>query len=109
MEGYSPGFDLLRNTSIDILSSSTFYTNSAAIYDSGIGKLMSIILHKGLIIITDTNRHALVVVNVSTGTYSNSSVCTGNSSFCLFNLPSSLDYLRWMVIYTLESKGLSVY
>ena len=73
------------------------FTNSAAVYDNGIEYLSSIILHEGLIIISDTNRHALVVVNVSMATSSTSLVCTGvaghlsgNSSFCQLNQPVSL-------------------
>ena len=73
------------------------FTNSAAIYDHDIGYLSSIILHRGLIIISDADRHALVVVNVSMATYSTSLVCTGvaghltgNSSFCQFNEPFGL-------------------
>ena len=97
---YSDGlerFDLLRNTSIDILSSHTMFTDSAAMYDNDIGYLSSIILHKGLIIMSDADRHALVVVNVSRATYSTSLVCTGvagqlsgNSSLCQLTLPFSL-------------------
>ena len=90
-------FDLLRNTSIVILSRDTTYTNNAAIYDNDIGYLSGIILHDGLIIITDTYRHALVVVNASMATYSISLVCTGvpghlsgNSSLCQLNQPFSL-------------------
>ena len=90
-------FDLSRYTSIDILSSDTMFTNSAAIYDNDIGYLGSIILHEGLIIISDTNRHTLVVINVSMATYSTSLVCTGmaghlsgNSSFCKLNEPFGL-------------------
>ena len=79
-------FDLLRNTSIDISSSHTMFTDSAAMYDNDIGYLSSIILHK-----------RLVVVNVSRATCSTSLVCTGvaghltgNSSFCQLTLPFSL-------------------
>ena len=90
-------FDLSRNISVNILSRNTRFTNSAAIYDNDIGYLGSIILHEGLIIISDTNRHALVVINVSMGTYSTSLVCTGvaghlsgNSSFCQLYMPFGL-------------------
>mgnify|MGYP001795027242 CR=1 FL=1 len=95
---YSDGlerFDLLRNTSSDIYSRDTTFTNSAAIYDNGIYCLHSIILHEGLIIITDRNQ--LVVIYASMATYSASLVCTGvaghlsgNSSFCQLNQPVSL-------------------
>ena len=90
-------YDLSKNISIDILSSNTRYTNSAAIYDNDIGYLSSIILQDELIIISDTNRHALFVVNVSMGKYSTSLVCTGvaghlsgNSSFCQLYMPFGL-------------------
>ena len=54
-------YDLVTNTSLDIVSVKTMYTNDALMYDNAIEHLFDIILLRNWIIIADQTRHDCVV------------------------------------------------
>ena len=106
-------FNLVTNTSIDIISESTYFADNAMIYDSNIRAFVDIIvLHNSFIILADHDRNILYLVDLST--LSTSTICTGlggyrsgNSSFCQVNRPSSLLELDGN-IYVGEKGAISV-
>ena len=93
-------FNLVTNTSTDIISESTYFADHAMIYDSNIRAFADIIaLRNSFIILADHDRNMLYLVDLST--LSTSTICTGvggyrsgNSSFCQVNRPMSLLQLQ---------------
>ena len=88
-------YDLAKNTSLDIVSKSTRYTNDALMYDGAIVHLEGIILYRHLVIIADRGRQILFVVDLTNNT--TSTICTGveghragNDSFCQLSYPKTL-------------------
>ena len=88
-------YDLMTNTSLDIVSKSTRYTNDAMMYDGAIVHLEGIILYRDLVIIADRGRQILFVVDLTNNT--TSTICTGveghrsgNDSFCQLSYPKTL-------------------
>ena len=88
-------YDLVTNTSIDIVSKSTRYTNDALMYDGAIERLEGIILYRDLVIMADSGRHVLFVVDLTNNT--TFTICTGeaghrtgNASVCRLKSPSTL-------------------
>ena len=89
-------FNLVTNTSNDIISQSTHVSDHAMMYDSNIRALVgSIILQNNFIILADYNRNILFLVDLTTN--STSTICTGvegyrsgNASLCQVNHPRSL-------------------
>lgn len=89
-------FNLVTNTTMDIISESTYFTDHAMIYDSNIWAFVDIvILQHDFIIIADNGRNMLYLVDLTTN--STSTICTGvagyrsgNASFCQVNRPMSL-------------------
>ena len=95
---YSDGlerYDLVTNTSIDIVSKTTWYANDAWMQDGAMALLVGIILYKDLVFMADSSRHVLFVVDLTTNT--TSTICTGvaghrsgNTSFCQLDGPEAL-------------------
>ena len=88
-------YDLVTNTSLDIVSVKTMYTNDALMYDNAIEHLFDIILLRNWIIIADQTRHVLFVVDLTNNT--TSTICTGiaghrsgNASDCRLAYPGTL-------------------
>ena len=89
-------FNLLTNTSNDIIAESTNFADHAMIYDSCIGSFVAIIiLQNNFVIIADYSRNMLYLLDLTTN--STSTICTGveghrsgNSSFCQVNQPWGL-------------------
>ena len=106
-------FNLVTNTSTDIISESTYFADNAMIYDSNIRTFEGIIiLQDSFIILADRDRNILYLVDLST--LSTSTICTGvggyrsgNSSFCQVNRPMSLLHLDGD-IYVGEREAISV-
>ena len=85
-------YDLVRNTSRDIVSRSTRYTNHALMYD---GQFNGIALLKNWVIISDSSADLLFVVDLTNNT--TFTICTGiaghssgNASFCQLKSPRNL-------------------
>ena len=85
-------YDLVTNTSRDIVSNITRYTNDALMYD---GQFNGIILLENRVIIADSSGHVLLVVDLTNNTAS--TICTGeaghhsgNASFCKLKHPRTL-------------------
>ena len=85
-------YDLVTNTSIDIVSKSTRYTNHALMYD---GQFNGITLLKNWVIISDSSGDLLFVVDLTNNT--TFTICTGraghssgNASFCQLKSPRNL-------------------
>ena len=104
-------YDLVTNTSIDIVSENTKYTDDALMYDDAIRLFYGITLLKNWVIIADKNRHVLLVVDLTNNAIS--TTCTGvaghhsgNSSSCQVNHPTSLLELNGD-IYVGEKGGIS--
>ena len=95
---YSDGlerYDLVTNTSIDIVSKTTWYANDAWMQDGAMALLEGIILYKDMVFMADSSRHVLFVVDLTTNT--TSTICTGvaghrsgNTSFCQLDGPEAL-------------------
>ena len=105
-------YDLTTNTSIDIVSQSARHPNDALMYDGAIVDLGGITLYRDWVLIADSRRYVLFVVDLTTNT--TSTICTGvsghrsgNSSNCQINLPTSLLELNGD-IYVGEKGGISV-
>ena len=89
-------FNLLTNTSNDIIAESTNFADNAMIYDSDIGSFVAIIiLQNNFIMLADSTRNVLFLVDLNTN--STSTICTGvegyrsgNASFCQTNRPMTL-------------------
>ena len=95
---YSDGlerYDLVTNTSIDIVSKTTWYADDAWMQDGAMGLLVGIILYKDMVFMADSSRHVLFVVDLTNNT--TSTICTGvaghrsgNTSFCQLKGPEAL-------------------
>ena len=83
-------FDLVANTSIDIISKRVGFGVQALLYDRNIGTIRDVVIYKRFIIMADKKRHVLVAVD--TAGNSSSTICTGlrNSSYCHVDHPFSL-------------------
>ena len=89
-------FNLLTNTSTDIISQSTRFADHAMMYDSSIGYFVAIIvLQNSFIMLADNFRNILLLIDLTRN--STSTICTGvegyrsgNASFCQVNRPMSL-------------------
>ena len=107
-------FNLLTNTSHDIIAESTNFADHAMIYDSCIGTFVAIIIvQNNVIMLSDYTRDMLYLVDLTTN--STSTICTGvkgygagNSSFCQLNRPRSLLLLDGE-IYVGEYGAISVF
>ena len=107
-------YDLLTNTSHDIVAESTSFADHAMIYDSCIGTFGAIIIvQNNFIMLADYTRNMLYLVDHTTN--STSTICTGvegyragNSSFCHLNRPRSLLLLDGE-IYVGEYGAISVF
>ena len=105
-------YDLVTNTSIDIVSKNTRYTNDALMYDGAIERLEGIILYRDLVIMADSGRHVLFVVDLTNNT--TFTICTGeaghrtgNASVCRLKSPSTLLMLNGD-IYIGEDRHISM-
>ena len=89
-------FNLVTNTSSDIISESAFFADHAMIYDSNIESFVAIIILKNSsMILGDYDCNVLYLDDLTT--LSTSTICTGvegycsgNASFCQVNRPRSL-------------------
>ena len=107
-------FNLVTNTSTDIISASTYLADNAMMYDSNIESFVDMImLQNNFIIIADYDRNMLYLIDLTTN--STSTICTGvegyrsgNTSFCQVNRPRSLLQLNGD-IYVGEYGAISVF
>ena len=107
-------FNLLTNTSHDIIAEGTNFADHAMIYDSCIGTIVAIIIvQNNFIMLANYTSNMLYLVDLTTN--STSTICTGvegyraiNSSFCQLNRPRSLLLLDGE-IYVGEYGAISVF